>query len=661
MARRSGPAIPTNLAPAYSPPWYKLPAYQAALLFLLAFVLYGNTLGHEFTVDDAVVITDNAFVQRGVEAIPDIFSHDTFYGFFEDESKANLVAGGRYRPLTLALFAVEQALFPGPFVGHLLNVIWYGGLLALLLFWLTDLLRDRGLAWWLPVLVVGLFAAHPIHTEVVANVKGRDEIVSLAAAVGASWLIWRAMRNNNFLGECAGASLLLISCLAKETGFTFIAVIPAVLYWLAPGGVKGTNVSASLRKAGVWAIPAVLGGVLYLLLRAIVLPEATDRPVLELLNNPFVEWTGSAWRELPTSRRLATGCYTLLLYLKLSFWPVGLVHDYYPAAIALRSWSDTGPWLGLLSHLALAAWAVWSSRKHPLIAVGVVIYLAGLSVASNIPFSVGTLLSERFLFFPSLGWAIVIGYGFARAAARFGSRATWPALGLVAIFGVMTVVRNGDWKDNYTLFTTDVRKQPNSAKLRNAAAGALTEHYQALPADAREGQRGLLERAVGHADAAIAVHPTYRNAYLIRGNARLLLEAFDAAIEDYEYVLSLSPGYRPAEANLAIALTAAGRHAGEVEGSVDKALSYLARAEVLRPLDYEVLRLLGVASGVSGQHERALGYFERAAAVRPNDADANWNLGLALHNAGRTEEAKRYFQRAREIRPSIARERGGGS
>ena len=139
---RKNPAPPPTItapASAPKPAWYKSVRNQAGVLAVIACLLYVNTLGHDFAVDDAIVIYENTLVKQGLAGVGEIFSHDTFYGFFNDEAKANLVAGGRYRPLTLVLFAIEQQISRGPFIGHLFNVLWYGGLAALLAYFVHDL------------------------------------------------------------------------------------------------------------------------------------------------------------------------------------------------------------------------------------------------------------------------------------------------------------------------------------------------------------------------------------------------------------------------------------------------------------------------------------------------------------------------------------------
>ena len=104
------------------------------IVFVFGFLLYANTLGHDFTQDDAIVIYDNMYTTQGVKGIGGLFSKDTFFGFFKEEGKANLVSGGRYRPFTPAMFAMEYEIAgKNPWLGHLINILLYG-LLCLMVY-----------------------------------------------------------------------------------------------------------------------------------------------------------------------------------------------------------------------------------------------------------------------------------------------------------------------------------------------------------------------------------------------------------------------------------------------------------------------------------------------------------------------------------------------
>ena len=81
-------------------------------LIILTFILYGNTLFNDYTLDDTLVITENEYTISGFQGIDDLFSEEAFNGFFDQKDK-NLVSGGRYRPLSMVSFAIEWQLVMG--------------------------------------------------------------------------------------------------------------------------------------------------------------------------------------------------------------------------------------------------------------------------------------------------------------------------------------------------------------------------------------------------------------------------------------------------------------------------------------------------------------------------------------------------------------------
>ena len=106
------------------PGWMGNRRLHLMLLFALGFFLYANTFGHDYSQDDAIVITDNMFTTQGVKGFGGILQYDTFYGFFKEEGKAKLVAGGRYRPFSLLTFALEYSIFgENPTVSHIVNAL----------------------------------------------------------------------------------------------------------------------------------------------------------------------------------------------------------------------------------------------------------------------------------------------------------------------------------------------------------------------------------------------------------------------------------------------------------------------------------------------------------------------------------------------------------
>jgi hypothetical protein len=126
--------------------------------------------------------TSQSQAKKGFAGIKDLATRDFFDGIYGDQNMA--LSGGRYRPLSLVMFAVEYEFFgANPAVGHFLNVFFFA--LTVVLFfvltrrWLANLPNFAPSALVAATVAALLFAAQPIHTEVVANIKGRDEIMAM--------------------------------------------------------------------------------------------------------------------------------------------------------------------------------------------------------------------------------------------------------------------------------------------------------------------------------------------------------------------------------------------------------------------------------------------------------------------------------------------------
>jgi tetratricopeptide (TPR) repeat protein len=658
-------------------------------IFLLGVLLYANSLFFDYAVDDAIVIYDNEFTTKGVAGIPALLKYDTFRGFFKVEGKENLVAGGRYRPLTPIMYAIEVQLFAPKkrdangqvvkdkdgdtvydpnedgklnmvkFIGHLVNVLLYG-LTGVVLFWLLlkMLAKDGRLSvaqGYAPFVALGatlLFMVHPVHTEVVANVKGRDEIVSLLGSLAALYLSLKAFYEKKPLLNLWAAALFFLALLSKENAITFLAIVPLTYFFFTQA--KGSKTLGQ-------TLPFLAVAVLFLFVRGAVLGwNLGGDPPRELMNNPFLKLVGNQYVDFTAGEKFATIFYTLIKYIQLLIFPHPLSHDYYPRAVGIMGFGNWQVILSVLVYLGLGIYALLRLPKKDAVSYGILFFLATLSIASNIVFPIGTNMNERFLYMPSVGFALVVAVLVYRVSGGWGQlkpAVLYGGMGVLLLLGVKTFTRNFAWKDNFTLFTTDIKTVPNSAKLRNAAGGELVT--QAIKPENAARKNEMLTEAVGHLQEAVKIHPGYKNPYLLLGNAYNYLQQYEASIQAYEQALKLDPLYEEAKNNLGITYRDAGRYYGEQKGDLNKALQYLAKAYEMRPNEYEVLRLLGVAYGVGGNPSKAVEFFEKAAAAEPNNADAWYNLGSAYFNAGQADKAQEFIQKAKQINPNIEAERQG--
>lgn len=616
--------------------------YMPWFIVLIALLYYVNSVGGDFVMDDAIVISDNQFTMQGIRGWAGIFGHDTFFGFFKEANKAHLVAGGRYRPLTLAMFAVEGQLFGfKPLVFHIFNLVYFALTSTMVFIWLRRLLNYRledNIAVLIAFFAALIFAVHPIHTEVVANIKGRDEIVCLLLGLFAGWAYLRALDQKSILWAGIAGGALFLSMLAKENGIIFMALVPFSAWFFA---------KFEMRRIISYALPMLVMTVVYLVIRQSVLGPAPDTgPIMELMNNPFLRWVGNGYLPVSNAEKFATIAVTLGKYLWLSFFPHPLTSDYYPQQISIVNWSNTAALFPAIIYMALIAVVMWRLRRSEVPVFGAIIFLTALFPVANIVMPVGTLMSERFLFIPSVGVSLLMGWVIARYVANNNLLSKYNTLVLVIILilGIRTITRNADWANNFTLFTTDVKVSPNSAKMRNSAGGILVDSASRVEDPVLK--ETMLAEARMHLEKAIELHPSYANAYLLLGNVFAHSNNYLAASKNYEKALAYNPGFKDARNNLSIAFRELGKAAGEREGDVIKAIELLTKSEELSPEDPETLRLLGVGYGISGDNQAAIAYFAKALTYDPENAYLMWDLGTAYQKAGDEEKGHYYHSEA---------------
>jgi len=636
------------------PDFFRNVMLQSGLIFVFAFLLYANTLQHGFVLDDAIVITDNMYTQQGVKGVGGILSKDTFFGFFKVEGKEALVSGGRYRPMTLVIFALlYQLVGASPFVFHLLTVLLFAA--TCVLFYRTLLLlfggaeNDRALLLsWLAAL---LFAAHPIHTEVVANIKGCDEIVTLMGSLAALYFVVKAYDTGQSKWGILAGIIFFLACLSKENAAAFVVIVPLALWFFRGNSTSGKpSVLAS-------SLPIFIAFGAFFLLRGTILHWRFGGAPMELMNNPFLKIEGNQWVPFAASEKLATIFYTLGKYIQLLFVPHPLTHDYYPRQIGLITFSNPFALASLAFYGFLGWFAIRGTRRRDPLAFGIWLYLLPLSIVSNFVFPIGTNMGERFAFMPSLGFCLIIAIFLSNLFVKNRNLALGIFGAAIVLFSLKTITRNPIWVSNESLFLNDAETSFNSAKLQNACGGVLFD--KASKEKDRPKQIALCQRSLRHLDQAIKIYGNYKDAYISRAGANFTLGNFDAAIADYRQVIAFVPDDPRFKTYLSLALREGGKYQGEHNNNLAKALEYLTEAWQYNQKDPEIARLIGVCNGVQGKNADAIMWFSKALELGPDNATYLWDLGMAYSAAGNLAKGEEFRQKAVAIDPKILETRGG--
>lgn len=633
-----------------------------ALTIVISFILYGNTLTHDYALDDAIVITKNEFTTQGLSGIDDIFTKESFTGFFGRQK--DLVSGGRYRPLSIATFAIEyEFLGKNPFFSHLINILLYGCIGWLIYLTTTLLLAhklDKNIAKKTALLATLIFLIHPIHTECVANIKGRDELLSLLFSLWAFLQITKYSKVNKSIYLVLGAILLFIGMLAKENALTFSIVIPIGLWFFEKTSTKRLALITSTLFAGA---------LLFIGIRTQVLGGIKFEAAGELMNNPFIQASDT--------QKLATVLFTWLIYFKLLVFPHPLTFDYYPKQIPIVDFSNPLVLISIALVLILAFFTVKGLKKKRIYAFCILAFGLTFSVVSNLVFSVGTFMNERFVFMSSVFWSLALAYLITKAYENKKLKyiAIIALAYMLVFYPVKTIARNKAWKNDFTLFTTDVKISHNSAKSNCSAGGQLWEAGKKLKSGTK--QNNYYKQSEEYLRKAVKIHKTYTDAWLLLGN--VLYDAkkdIDGAATCYMNVIKLQPQNPNGWNNIDIVLQNSkdrnlqlnyyqqlytfdstkyksnyrlGVLYGRYFNDLTKGIYYLEKAINIDPTQKEALKDLGTAYGISKQPQKAFQVLSKIIETDQNDAQVYINLGVACQQMGRNKEAEDFFAKAQEL------------
>jgi tetratricopeptide (TPR) repeat protein len=640
---------------------------QILIIIASAIMLYANTFNYNYALDDAIVITENIYTKKGINGLRDIFTNDSFTGFFKE--KKELVPGGRYRPLSIATFAIEYELFgEKPGISHIINVILYAitGLLILTLFSrLYNHDSRKNIFISLPFVCALLFVFHPLHTEVVANIKGRDEILALLFSLGT--LSLAAVYNHSGKVACLVSSALtfFMALLSKENAIIYILLIPLTVWYFT---------ESPFKRIFLTTIPLLIAAVVFIIIRTAIIGSFNTEISGELMNNPFLHAS--------LSEKYATIFFTLLYYIKLLFIPHPLTYDYYPYHIRLHQFGSPLVIISVILHLLIIIIAFAGIKNKSKLSYSILIYLLPLIMVSNIIFNVGTFMNERFIYLSSLGFCMLAAFYLTDKLSAILRGKIYQLVLLtilvpvLTLYSVRTISRNKAWKNDFTLFTTDVKTSSNSAKSNCTAGGIILE--KAKECEDQDTRNKYLTRSIFYLNRAVKIHPDYIDAYRLLGNAWYdLCKDADKAIYYYIQALKRNPADETTYRNIHSVLNSCdsidqkislyknvleinparfdinyrlGNLYGKYKNDIANALYYLNAAAAINKKNKELCKDLGVAYGMDGQYVESVKWLEKAVAMDPGDYTIYINLGITYRKMGNQGKAKEYFLKAEQLK-----------
>jgi tetratricopeptide (TPR) repeat protein len=503
----------------------------------VAFLLYTNTIGHDYALDDSGAITGNLYVQEGLSGISKLMRVE-FWHF----SNMHL---GYYRPLALITFAIEHQFFHGnPHISHLVNCLIFALSGYLLFIVLNKVFNSYNALFSFAIAL--LFIAHPIHTEIVANIKGRDELLSFFNVVLMLWFALKYIDTKKVVFLIASLLFCYLGMLSKETALTGVLLLPVFIFYY-----KDFTILECIKKS----LPFIVVVILFFIQKKMLLGTLSGIIPSDIVNYPYTK--GNV--KLPTTFMLFAFCIRLLII------PHPLRYDYSYNQIPAVHMSDGLAWLGIILFAAGAYFTVKQALKKTTWGLALSIFYITLIPALAFTVLRGGIFAERFLFFPSLGFCIALVYGAVLVIKSDVLSAVLPIkewlkmntklvvlLGVVfTLYSVKTVSRNKAWKDNFTLFSEDIKTGKNSAQNQNHYGN----QYIYLASVEKDSAKKIeyVTKGINALKQSLRVHPKFGESYYLIGLAYQIIKPnTDSAIYYYNKAIETAPGYSDSYYHLGI-------------------------------------------------------------------------------------------------------------
>jgi hypothetical protein len=437
-----------------------------------------------------------------------------------------------------------------------------------------------------------LFSVHSVHTEPVSCIVGRADLLagfflSLSlllrlrsspppappaapaappAAAPAAPSALSAYLGCRPLPFFLSLFLGVLSTLSKEVGVTTFGVLLSyeiILAVCSTSGPPHTPKSLLTSLATHFSSPApLLRSLLYVLLPSLLilfhlsLHSGASLYRWSVLENSFAL--------LPSaSQRALSFAHTHFLYFFKLMLPFSLCYDYgapcIPPVLSLLDYRNP---FSLLLYASTVAFGVKAAldRNPARLWAGALLVVPFLP-AANVFFPVGTVLGERLLYVPSMGFCLGVGALAGEALDRRGKvkklcgfpppgespsrkknkknggKSTPPVPAVPARFVgfllllatplmLKTVHRCFEWRTEETLFESALSVCPTSLKVLNNLALVLLDK----PTAPRAGE--LL-------DTAIDLHPDYPSALFNRGLVHYIMEEWELAVDKFDRTIAL--------------------------------------------------------------------------------------------------------------------------
>lgn len=503
-------------------------------LFILTFLFYGNSLKNKYALDDDYITVtnfpikgqpyypNNSLVSNGIKGIPKIwksrYAHDAEASF-------------EYRPVTTSSFAIEYGIFgQNPFVSHLINILIYfftTVLIFCVLYILFEKVEHRFVISYLASL---FFLIHPIHTEVVNNIKCRDELLAMFFPLCAFWFSLSFYKKPNIKDIVLIIVFMLLGLLSKRSSMVFIAIIPLAFIFFRKTNIKliiGSIVLLTISYIG------------FLKIKGSLITEKNVRHFYDFENPLYV-------LKVSFITKIGIALKSLGFYVKLLFIPFPLRFYYGNNIIDLTGGPDIYFFIGI--GFLIASSIIYFKTKNKLFLFGLLLFLGSIFPFLNFIVPVAGVFGERLTYISTIGFSLMIisllipyvkTIDFSNFNGIFSKPKVY-GISLIAVCMFFIWNRNNNWHNKLSLFEHDILSLEKSAKANSLLAN---EYFEMLRSnDKKYSDQIIIQKAIKHYSQAVTNDSSFFSAY---NNAGVIYYSYLRDYERAKKLFSLAIRHKP--------------------------------------------------------------------------------------------------------------------
>ncbi|HHT9142816.1 MAG TPA: tetratricopeptide repeat protein [Candidatus Wujingus californicus] len=601
------------------------------ILSSISIIVFSNSMNNGFVYDDSVTIVNNCLIK----------SWNNFHNVF---SFNYFILSGElsYRPVVTLTYFIDYFIWGTKSTGfHLTNIFLQLANSLLLYVLIKQITKSSKIA----LISALLFTTHPVLTETVNSISYREDLLAVFFSIIAFILFLKS--DNRILGKNKfiiyyAASLVsyLFALFSKEVAITLLPILILLnIFYSSPGTTLQTIL---IRIKGIYI------GYFLITCAYLTIQFGIFRNVYVRLDQP--------------QQGLFVMLKVFAYYIKLLFLPFNLNADYVVPPLTEGITAFVISIMLLITVVIIIIRLCNGNNQYRFFTI--LFFIALLPVSNIIP--IGNIMAERYLYFPTIGFFVAIGILTENYFKKLTITTVCGGI-LFILLSILSVCRNGEWRDEFSLWTSTFHREPNSARAHHnlgvvySTKGfndyAELEYKRTLEINPKDTEahynlgnaydrKGLIDDAIREYQEAIKYNPYYAEAYNNLGNVYKNKQLLESAIEQYKKAINRNPFNLNYYNNLGIAYR-------------DKKLYNEAVAEFKKSLKIDnkipaTHNDLGNTYKEIGNTEAALSEFKMALELDPDNADAHNNIGVIYTNMEYLDCAIKEFETALKLNPKLA-------